>query len=234
MTTNETLWFRDKSAWDYIKEVEVPRLMDKVEKGEKVRVWSAAASTGQEAYSLLMLLNDAAKAKKKPYLLDKIEITGTDISTSALFLATAARYDSMAIGRGVPADKMPVYFKKAGNVWEFDKVLKKRVTFKQFNLQNSFITLGKFDLVLCRYVAIYFSSRFKRELFSKIAKVLKPKCVFKNHPKFRIRICTIRMYHQKIHVIMSRVIHKIIILVRIIPILILKFYPVSNLRSHLL
>jgi len=177
MTTNETLWFRDQSAWEYIKEVAVPMILDKVEKGQKARIWSAAASTGQEAYSLLMLLHASAKVRGKPHLLDKIEIIGTDISTSALFLAISARYDSIAIGRGLPMDKKQNYFSKCGNVWAFDQVLKKRVSFKQFNLQNSFISLGKFDLILCRYVAIYFSDLFKRELFSKIARVLNPKCV---------------------------------------------------------
>ena len=177
MTTNETLFFRDNSAWEYIKNIAVPMLLDKAEKGEKARIWSAAASTGQEAYSLLMLLHDMAKARGKPNLLDNIEIIGTDISTSALFLAISARYDSMTVARGTPPDKKKNYFTQNGNVWEFDQILKKRVTFKHFNLQSSFISLGKFDLILCRYVAIYFSDLFKRELFSKIAKALKPGCV---------------------------------------------------------
>ena len=174
MTTNETLFFRDLSAWRYIKEVAIPMLLDKAEKGQKARIWSAAASTGQEAYSLLMLLNEAAEARKKPQLLDKIEIIGTDISTSALFLAIAARYDSMTIARGTPADKKIKYFTQNGNVWEFDQILKKRVAFKHFNLQSSFASLGIFDLILCRYVAIYFSDIFKRELFSKMTKALRP------------------------------------------------------------
>lgn len=177
MTTNETLFFRDNSAWEYIKEVAVPMLLDKAEKGEKARIWSAAASTGQEAYSLLMLLHDMVKTRGKPDLLDKIEIIGTDISTSALFLAISARYDSMSVARGTPQDKKKNYFTQNGNVWEFDQVLKKRVTFKQFNLQNNFRSLGVFDLILCRYVAIYFSNLFKRELFSKMSRALKPGCV---------------------------------------------------------
>ncbi len=121
MTTNETLFFRDKSTWKYLREVGVPGLLDKAEKGGKVRIWSAAASTGQEAYSLLMLLNDGANERKKPHLLDKIEILGTDISTSALFLAIAARYDSMAMSRGTTPDIKERYFTKTGNVWEFDR-----------------------------------------------------------------------------------------------------------------
>ena len=172
MTTNETLFFRDKSTWRYLREVGVPGLLDTAEKGKKVRVWSAAASTGQEAYSLLMLLNDGAEKRKKPHLLDKIEIRGTDISTSALFLAIAGRYDSMAMSRGTTPETKERYFTKTGNVWEFDRQLKKRVTFKQFNLQNSFVSLGTFDLILCRYVAIYFSEDFKRQLFSKMFRAL--------------------------------------------------------------
>ena len=80
----------------------------------------------------------------------------------------------MTISRGTPPEKKQNYFTQNGNVWEFDQVLKKRVKFKQFNLQNSFISLGIFDLILCRYVAIYFSDMFKRELFSKMARALKP------------------------------------------------------------
>lgn len=172
MTTNETLFFRDKSTWQYLREVGVPSLLDRAEKGRKARVWSAAASTGQEAYSLLMLLNEAANERKKPHLLDNIEILGTDISTSALFLAIAGRYDSMAMSRGTTPKIKERYFTKTGNVWEFDRELKKRVTFKQFNLQNSFVSLGTFDLILCRYVAIYFSEAFKRQLFSKMFRAL--------------------------------------------------------------
>ncbi len=177
MTTNETLFFRDKSTWQYLREVGVPGLLDKAEKGNRVRVWSAAASTGQEAYSLLMLLNDGANERKKPHLLDKIEILGTDISTSALFLAIAGRYDSMAMSRGTTPETKERYFTKTGNVWEFDRQLKKRVTFRQFNLQNSFVSLGTFDLILCRYVAIYFSEDFKRRLFSKMFRALNSKGV---------------------------------------------------------
>ena len=178
MTTNETLFFRDKSTWVYLKEVAVPRLLDMAEKGGRPRVWSAAASTGQEAYSLVMLLNEGAQARQKPHLLDKIEILGTDISTSALFLAIAARYDNMAMDRGTTPNIKKRYFTRTGNVWEFDRSLKKRVTFKQFNLQNSFVSLGTFDLILCRYVAIYFSKVFKQELFSKMFKALNRKGVF--------------------------------------------------------
>ena len=177
MTTNETLWFRDESAWEYIREVAVPNLLDRAQKTGSVRIWSAAASTGQEAYSFLMLLDEASRKKGMPSLVDKVEIFGTDISSSALFLASSARYDNIAIQRGLPPEKREKYFSKNGTVWVFDQELKKKVKFKKFNLQNSFISLGLFDFVLLRYVAIYFSDTFKRELFSKIAKILRPKGV---------------------------------------------------------
>jgi len=174
MTTNETLWFRDASLWEYFKEVGVPELLDLAERKGRVRIWSAAASTGQEPYSLLMLLDEQSKARGKPALLDRIEILATDISSSALFIAISARYDSFSINRGLPADKKEKYFTKDGNVWVFDQELKKRVKFKKFNLQEDFAPLGLFDLILCRYVTIYFSDAFKREVFSKMAKALNP------------------------------------------------------------
>ncbi|MCD6308598.1 MAG: protein-glutamate O-methyltransferase CheR [Candidatus Latescibacteria bacterium] len=174
MTTNETLWFRDETAWQYIREIAVPTLLDKAEKTGRARVWSAAASTGQESYSLLMLLDEQARARGKPALLDRIEIIATDISTSALFIAMSARYDSFSINRGLPADKKSRYFTQEGNVWVFDQELKKHVRFKKFNLQDSLASMGIFDLIMCRYVTIYFSEQFKRTVFSKIAKALQP------------------------------------------------------------
>jgi chemotaxis protein methyltransferase CheR len=173
MTTNETMWFRDESAWTYLREAAVPALLEKAAAGKKVRIWSAAASTGQESYSLLMLLDEAARLKGKPDLLNSIEILGTDISSSALFLAISARYDSFSMNRGIPPDKKSRYFKQGDSgVWVFDQELKKRVSFKKFNLQNAFTSLGMFDLILCRYVSIYFSEAFKKDLFAKIAGVL--------------------------------------------------------------
>lgn len=181
MTTNETSWFRDKNAWEYLKDVAVPDLLNRAASclniGGRVTIWSAAASTGQEAYSLMMLLDEAAKERGLPSLLDKIEILATDISTSALNTAVAARYDSIAISRGLPDEKKEKYFIKDGNSWLFDRELKNRVQFKKFNLQDPFMFSYDFDLILCRYVSIYFSDTFKRELFMKMAKVLKPEGV---------------------------------------------------------
>ncbi len=175
MTTNETLWFRDAAVWKYMEEVVVPELIDKVEAGQRPRVWSAAASTGQEAFSLVMLLKEEAQRRGKPMLANQVEILGTDISSSALFLAMSGRYDVLAIGRGLSAERKQKFFKQDGRVWVLQDDIKKAVKFKRFNLQEPFTAVGQFDIVLCRYVAIYFAPRFKEELFSKFARVLKSK-----------------------------------------------------------
>jgi chemotaxis protein methyltransferase CheR len=173
MTTNETSWFRDKNAWDYLKEVAVPALLDRAAETGRASVWSAAVSSGQEVYSLLMLLDEAARERGQPSLPERIGILASDISSSALSSAMSAAYDSIAMSRGLPEDKKKKYFRQAGNVWLFDQELKKRVQFKRFNLQNKFVFPENFDLILCRYVSIYFSEAFKRELFAKMTGVLK-------------------------------------------------------------
>jgi chemotaxis protein methyltransferase CheR len=174
MTTNETSWFRDKNAWDYLKEAAVPMLLNQAAEIGRARVWSAAVSTGQEIYSLLMLLDEASKTRGTLSLLDNVEILASDISSSALNSAIGARYDLIAMNRGLPDDKKEKYFFKDDNTWLFDRELKERVRFKKFNLQDPFFFPDMFDLVLCRYVSIYFSDTFKRELFAKMAKILRP------------------------------------------------------------
>jgi chemotaxis protein methyltransferase CheR len=176
MTTNETYFFRDDTLWTYLKEVAVPELLRKAAATGSARIWSAAASTGQEAYSLAMLIDEAARAQGTPTLAKNIEIVGTDISSAALFLAISGRYDSLAIRRGLSDERRKRYFKEEGGVWIFDEELRKRAHFRRFNLMDSLSGLGQFDLVLCRYVAIYFQEPVKKDLFSRIGGVLKPGC----------------------------------------------------------
>ncbi len=174
MTTNETSWFRDDSSWKYLQEVAVPEILGRASSEGKTRIWSAAASTGQEAYSLLMLIDEAVNERGISSYWDRVDIIATDISFSALILASSAKYNEIAMSRSLPEDKKERYFIKQGNIWHFDCELKQRVWFKQFNLQNDFSPLGIFDLILCRYVIIYFSDTFKKELFKKIAGALVP------------------------------------------------------------
>ncbi len=175
MTTNETSWFRDKNTWDYVREVAVHQLLSRAAETGRARVWSAAASTGQEPYGLLMFLDEAARERGQPSLLDRIDIMATDISHSALTTAVGASYDSIAIHRGLPEATREKYFVKSGKSWVFDQEMKSRVRFERFNLQDDFMFPDHFDLILCRYVSIYFSDTFKRELFAKMAGVMKPR-----------------------------------------------------------
>jgi len=177
MTTNETLWFRDDSCWRTLEQALVPALMEKVRLGKRVRVWSAASSTGQEAYSFAMLTDEMFKAAGLESRLDQIEIIGTDISQAALYLAQKARYDSFTMHRGLSEARTARYFTHEGNFFELRPEIRQRVKFLRYNLMDSFAPLGQFDLVFCRNVAIYFSVAFKEELFEKVAQALVPEGV---------------------------------------------------------
>ncbi len=174
MTTNETLWFRDDSFWHTLEHLHLPELIGKIDQGQKVRVWSAASSTGQEAYSLIMLLNELLQKSGKLNYFDSIEIIGTDISRYAVYLAQQGRYDAFTISRGLSPQRRDQNFVRQGSYYEIIEDHKKKVRFQTFNLMDHFTPLGKFDLVFCRNVAIYFSKSFKEELFGKIAQVLRP------------------------------------------------------------
>lgn len=174
MTTNETLWFRDDTMWQYLHESGVPHILECAAANGKARVWSAAVSTGQEVYSFMMLLDEVAKANSVVAEINNIDVLATDISASAISLAKDARYDSVAMNRGLSVDRKKIYFTREHNIWAFDSNLKRRVRFRQFNLQNSFGALGEFDLILCRYVLIYFSDAFKRDIFQRMARALHP------------------------------------------------------------
>lgn len=175
MTTNETLWFRDGHPFLILRDKLLPPLVESLLNGSRfrVRIWSAASSTGQEPYSIAMTILELCRSnpRLRP---DQFEILATDISPSALFVANAGRYDSAAIARGLPEDTRDRYFRKEGNVWVVDDAVKRLVTFRKFNLQDALDPLGKFDVVFMRYVAIYFAEEFKRRLFANVARLLAP------------------------------------------------------------
>ncbi|MBF0285058.1 MAG: protein-glutamate O-methyltransferase CheR [Magnetococcales bacterium] len=175
MTTNETLWFRDDSFFAALSGGVVPYLLKKAQRQTTVRVWSAAASTGQEAYSVAMLVEDGIRRLGLPAaLLAKFSILATDISPSAIFIATSGRYSQLAISRGMRQEFLDRYFDKQGMAFEIKPEIKKLVTFKQFNLKDDFTQHGTFDFVLCRNVLIYFSDELKKEIYGKIHRGLAP------------------------------------------------------------
>jgi chemotaxis protein methyltransferase CheR len=175
MTTNETLWFRDTHPFAILREKLLPQLAEKFRTGGRTRfrIWSAACSTGQEPYSISMTIHEFCRMQTtlKP---EHFEILATDISPSALFIAMAGRYDRLAINRGLPEEFRDRYFTQQGPVWVLDEAVKKLVTFKKFNLQDSPDAFGPFDIAFLRYVAIYFSDDFKKRIFANLARLLSP------------------------------------------------------------
>lgn len=175
ITTNETLWFRDNTPWTILEDVLLPEYIEDIRKGKRsrVRIWSAGCSTGQEPYSTVMSIDRYLRLNNiKDVSLDNFEFMATDISNTVLQIARAGKYDSISIIRGLPPEYRDRYFTKEGRSWILSKDIRDRVQFRQFNLQNSFITLGKYDIVFCRYVIIYFSNQLKREVLQKINGVL--------------------------------------------------------------
>lgn len=175
MTTNETLWFRDGHPFQILREVLLPEFSQQLRDGGRfrIRIWSAAASTGQEPYSIALSILEHCRLNPdlRP---DQFEIVATDISPSALFLARAGRYDAGALGRGMPDDLRDRYFRREGQVWALDESVKRLVTLRRFNLQDPMDSLGRFDIVFCRYVTIYFSDPFKRQIYEGIARLTSP------------------------------------------------------------
>jgi len=150
----------------------VPWLVERASRG-KVRIWSAACSTGQEPYSVAMLL-DRALERKPSLSASRFEILATDLSPSALYIAGTGRYSQLALSRGMRDDFKNRYFTKRGPTYELVPKIRSMVSFKQFNLVDSFSLLGKFDLILCRNVLIYFSEEIKRNVYAKLVSSLHP------------------------------------------------------------
>lgn len=175
MTTNETLWFRDSHPFAILREKLLPQLAEEFRTGKRnhFRIWSAACSTGQEPYSIAMAIHEFCRMQTtlKP---EHFEILATDISPSALFIAMAGRYDRLAINRGLPEEFRDRYFRQQEPVWVLDEAVKKLVTFKKFNLQDSPDAFGPFDIAFLRYVAIYFSDALKKRIFTNLARLLSP------------------------------------------------------------
>lgn len=176
MTTNETYWFRDGSPFETFTEVIYPEFEKKLISGEKkdIKIWSAACSTGQEPYSLAMLAHELKRNGQCRRLIQSLSILATDISKSALLLGKSGRYNKISMSRGLEKEWANRYFEEQGTVSVIKPELKSHVTFKQFNLQDSFHSTGKHDVILLRNVLIYFSRDFKREIYKKVAESLNP------------------------------------------------------------
>ncbi|GAB4356973.1 MAG: protein-glutamate O-methyltransferase CheR [Gammaproteobacteria bacterium] len=171
MTTNETFWFRDGYPFEVLKTRIFPELAKKKRGG--IRVWSAACSTGQEAYSISIAAQEW-RITNPGTMAGEIQIIGTDISPSVLRQAKEGRYDEAAIRRGVSQERQQRFFRKVGDMWEVRPEIKSRATFREGNLLGNYALLGRFDIIFCRNVLIYFSSELKRDIISRMSKILNP------------------------------------------------------------
>jgi chemotaxis protein methyltransferase CheR len=173
MTTNETLWFRDTYPFEVMKNRVLPELI-KANPSQRLRIWSAACSSGQEPYSLSMTIDEFEKTNLGQ-LKAGVQIVATDLSPSMLTACKSGEYDSLAMGRGLSQERLQRYFDPKGpGRWVVKPAIKSRVEFRPLNLLESYAALGKFDVVFCRNVLIYFSAEVKKDILTRIHATLKP------------------------------------------------------------
>ena len=170
VTVQESYFFRDKVPFDYFVDGMLPKLMAKREAGRRIRVWCAAAATGQEPYSLAMEL-----AERNGKLAGwTIEILATDFVDDALAKARKGLYSQFAVQRGLPVSLLLKYFDKVGNAWELSPDIRGKVEFRNQNLLDNCEPLGTFDVIFCRNVLIYFDDATKRAVLARVAERLAP------------------------------------------------------------
>ena len=173
MTTNETLWFRDTYPFEVLKSRVLPEML-KTGAGQRLRIWSAACSSGQEPYSLSMSIDEYERSNPSQAKTG-VQIVATELSGAMLAACKAAEYDSLAIARGLSSDRLQCYFDvKAPGRWAVKPAIRSRVEFRVQNLLDSYAALGKFDIVFCRNVLIYFSADVKKDILKRIHATLRP------------------------------------------------------------
>ena len=170
MTTNESFFFRDKIPFDLFRNEIMPALLTSRAAQRSIRIWCAAASTGQEPYSLAMCLKELGP-KVAGW---RIEILGTDLSTEVLEKAKSGIYSQFEVQRGLPIQLLVKHFNQVGETWQVAPELRAMVQYKPLNLLHNFSHLGTFDVVFCRNVLIYFDQQTKVDVLDRIAKTLQP------------------------------------------------------------
>jgi chemotaxis protein methyltransferase CheR len=168
MTTNESFFFRDTKPFDQFRDIVLPLVMTARASKKAFRIWSAACSSGQEPYSLAMLLKEQSQKLNGWH----VEIIATDISTEMLEKAKAGLYSQFEVQRGLPIQMLVKYFKKKDESWQIDSSLRALVQFREWNLLKDLRGLGNFDVVFCRNVLIYFDQPTKAGVLENIAKLM--------------------------------------------------------------
>jgi chemotaxis protein methyltransferase CheR len=170
MATNESLFFRDKIPFDHFQETIMPALLASRAQQRRIRIWCAAASTGQEPYSLAMVL----KEMRSQLAGWRTEILATDFSLEVLEKAKAGIYSQFEVQRGLPIQMLVKYFTQVGEMWQIAPDIRAMVQFRPFNLLQECSRLGIFDVVFCRNVLIYFDQQTKIRVLDRIARVIVP------------------------------------------------------------
>jgi len=168
LTTNETSWFRDREPFSALTDVVLPELIKSRATARKVRLWSAASSSGQEAYSLAITLQENLPTGWN------YEIMGSDISTEMIKRAETAEYSQVEVNRGLPASQLVQYFERAGAHWRITPGLRRNVSFKLMNLTAPLPPLPPFDVIFLRNVLIYFDVATKKSVLRNVARLLRP------------------------------------------------------------
>ncbi len=166
MTTNETFFFRDKLPFDHFRDTVLPSLTAARAREKRIRIWCTAASTGQEPYSLAMILKDMG-AKLAGF---RFDILATDISDAVLTRAKAGIYSQFEVQRGLPIQQLVKYFTQVGESWHIAPEIRSMVQFRPINLLKDFHALGTFDMVFCRNVLIYFDQDTKIGVLNRLAR----------------------------------------------------------------
>jgi chemotaxis protein methyltransferase CheR len=170
MTTNESFFFRDKTPFEHFKDTMLPAMLQNRATRKQLKIWCAAASTGQEPYSLAICLKEAAAKSRR---LAHSHILGTDLSQEVLEKAKTGLYSQFEVQRGLPIQLLLKYFEQKGDMWQINAGLRAMVEWKKFNLLEQFgHHIGEFDIVFCRNVLIYFDQPTKTEILERIAKSL--------------------------------------------------------------
>jgi chemotaxis protein methyltransferase CheR len=170
MTTNETSWFRDHHPFDALESVVLPELLWRRAKARRLTFWSAAAASGQEAYSIAMVLQERLAADPTWNL----RVLATDLSEEMVRRTRAGRYSQLEVNRGLPAARLVRHFTRVGTEWQVNEALRRMVDAKQLNLAAPFPPLPPVDVLFLRNILIYFKVDDRRQIFGRVRRVLQP------------------------------------------------------------
>ncbi len=168
MTTNETSWFRDNGPFEALRRVVLPELVRERATERRIRVWSAACSSGQEAYSIALICTEVLPPGWT------VEIVGTDLSSAMVARAREGRFSQLEVNRGLPAPHLVRWFVRDGTRWQVSAQLRAMTTFREGNLAEPFADLGRFDVVMLRNVLIYFDGATKVDILRRTRAVTRP------------------------------------------------------------